>query len=258
MIRLPLKTAAWLLGLILLPAAAPALRAQAVETAPTTGTSGNISLSWRPVFLSDDRSDFVVVTDVAPDIMQEIRYFSTYNFVGERIDGYLEPVALLTREAAEALKKASDILVRQGYRLKIFDAYRPQMAVDHFKRWAKKQDDTRMKPYFYPDVDKSQLFSRGYVASHSGHSRGSTLDLTILEMATGKEVDMGGPFDFLGPRSHVDCPDITERQHENRMILRRAMVQAGFRPYEKEWWHFTLRNEPFPYTYFTFPVSTFR
>ena len=232
------------------------LRGQEVQVQDRPATAP--TLSWRPHFLSDDASGFVVVTDVAPDVLQEIRYFSTYNFVGARIDGYLEPVALLTREAAEALKKASDILSAQGYRLKIFDAYRPQSGVDHFKRWARDPSDTRMKPYFYPDVDKSQLFVRGYVASHSGHSRGSTVDLTILEMATGKEVDMGGPFDFLGPRSHVDSPDITAQQRENRMILRRAMMQAGFRPYEKEWWHFTLRGEPYPDTYFTFPVRKLR
>ena len=209
------------------------LRGQEVQVQDRPATAP--TLSWRPHFLSDDASGFVVVTD-----------------------GSLEPVALLTREAAEALKKASDILSAQGYRLKIFDAYRPQSGVDHFKRWARDPSDTRMKPYFYPDVDKSQLFVRGYVASHSGHSRGSTVDLTILEMATGKEVDMGGPFDFLGPRSHVDCPDITAQQQENRMILRRAMMQAGFRPYEKEWWHFTLRGEPYPDTYFTFPVRKLR
>jgi len=206
--------------------------------------------------MSADASGFVVVSDVVPDIMQEIRYFTTYNFVGERIDGYEEPVALLSKEAALALAKAADILREQGYRLKIFDAYRPQKGVDHFKRWSRDLSDERMKEYFYPDMPKNLLFLKGYIASHSGHSRGSTVDITIFDMGTGREVDMGGTFDLLGERSHVNCPDITPTQRENRYILRRAMVAAGFYPYEKEWWHFTLRGEPYPSTYFTFPVRT--
>ena len=203
---------------------------------------------------SDDRSDFVVLTDIVPDAVLEIRYYSTYNFVGQRIDGYEEPVALLTREAALALKRASDAFLRQGYRLKIFDAYRPQRAVDHFKRWARERDDRRMQPYFYPRVDKSLVFALGYVSSHSGHSRGSTLDLTLIDMETGLEADMGGHFDLLDVRSHFDSPEITPEQHALRALLRETMSAAGFRPYEKEWWHFTLRGEPFPDTYFTFPV----
>ena len=206
--------------------------------------------------MSPDASGFVVVSDVVPDIMQEIRYFTTYNFVGERIDGYEEPVALLTKEAALALSKAADILREQGYRLKIFDAYRPQKGVDHFRRWARDLSDERMKEYFYPDMPKNLLFLNGYISTHSGHSRGSTVDITIFDMRTGREVDMGGTFDLLGERSHVDCPDITPAQRENRYILRRAMVSAGFYPYQKEWWHFTLRGEPYPSTYFTFPVRT--
>ena len=204
---------------------------------------------------SEDRSDFVVVTDVVPDVVLEIRYYSTYNFVGDRIDGYEEPVALLTREAAEALKVANDLLMMNGFRLKIFDAYRPQSAVDHFKRWAHDRNDRRMQQTFYPRVDKAYLFSLGYVSSHSGHSRGSTVDLTLIDMETGMEVDMGGHFDLLDSRSHFDSPDVTAVQHAHRVILREAMSAAGFRPYAKEWWHFTLRNEPFPNTYFNFPVQ---
>ena len=206
--------------------------------------------------MSPDASGFVVVSDVIPDIMQEIRYFTTYNFVGDRIDGYEEPVALMTKEGALALSKAADILREQGYRLKIFDAYRPQRSVDHFKRWSRDVSDERMKQYFYPDLPKSLLFIKGYLASHSGHSRGSTVDLTIFDMATGKEVDMGGTFDLLGERSHYNCYGITPQQRENRHILRNAMKAAGFIPYDKEWWHFTLRGEPYPNTYFTFPVRT--
>lgn len=226
----------------------------------------------KPVF-SNDASGFVVVTDVVPDVILEIRYFGTYNFVGTRIDGYQQPIALLTRRAADSLRAVNEDLMKMGYRLKIFDAYRPQMGVDHFRRWGSKLSDTLMKRYFYPDLNKSVLFDRGYIARLSGHSRGSTVDLTLFDMATGKEVDMGGTFDWLGPESHLDfggdpetgkytgkCNSpagrtITAEQFEHRMILRRAMMRHGFRPYKREWWHFTLRNEPYPNTYFTFPVK---
>ena len=206
--------------------------------------------------MSADASGFVVVSDVVPDIMQEIRYFTTYNFVGERIDGYEEPVALLSKEAALALAKAADILREQGYRLKIFDAYRPQKGVDHFKRWSRDLSDERMKEYFYPDLDKDVLFPQGYIAEHSGHSRGSTVDLTLFDMRTEKEVDMGGTFDYFGELSHPDYKEITDEQYANRMILRDAMLAHGFKPLEEEWWHFTLENEPYPDTYFTFPINS--
>ncbi|MBQ9372926.1 MAG: M15 family metallopeptidase [Thermoguttaceae bacterium] len=205
--------------------------------------------------LSDDSSDFVVLTDVVPDAILEIRYYSTYNFVGARVDGYEEPVALMTREAATALKGVSDALVAQGYRLKIYDAYRPQKAVAHFVRWAADLDDVRMKPYFYPELNKDVLFEQGYIAEHSGHSRGSTVDLTLFDMSTGKEVDMGGTFDYFGLRSHPDFDGVTPEQYKNRMILRDAMVKGGFLPLDEEWWHFRQKNEPFPDTYFTFPVK---
>lgn len=203
----------------------------------------------------DDPSGFVVLAEVVPDIIQEIRYYSTYNFVGDRIDGYEMPCALMTREAAEALKKVSDDLKKQGYRLKVFDAYRPQMAVSHFVRWAEDIRDKRMKKYFYPKVDKTKLFEQGYIAAKSGHSRGSTVDLTLFDMTTEKEVDMGGTFDYFGELSHPDYKGITQTQFKNRMILRKAMIKHGFRPLEEEWWHFTLENEPYPDTYFTFPVT---
>ena len=203
---------------------------------------------------SDDASDFVLLSEAVPDAILEIRYYSTYNFVGDRIDGYEEPVALLTKEAASALQQVSDDLVKQGYRLKIFDAYRPQKAVSHFMRWALDFGDTRMKEYFYPELEKDQLFPQGYIAEHSGHSRGSTVDLTLFDMAAEKEVDMGGTFDYFGELSHPDYQDITEEQYANRMILREAMLARGFKPLVEEWWHFTLADEPFPDTYFTFPV----
>lgn len=204
--------------------------------------------------LSDDASDFVLLSDAVPDAILEIRYYSTYNFVGARIDGYEEPVALLTKEAAAALKEVSDDVIAQGYRLKIYDAYRPQKTVDHFVRWAEDTADVKMKEYFYPDLEKDVLFPLGYIAEHSGHSRGSTVDLTLFDMKTEKEADMGGTFDFFGELSHPDYKDITEEQYANRMILREAMLRHGFKPLDEEWWHFTLENEPYPDTYFTFPV----
>ena len=199
-------------------------------------------------------ADFVVLAEAVPDIVQEIRYHSTYNFVGERIDGYEAPVAVMTRRAAAALKEVSDEVRARGYRLKVYDAYRPQCAVDHFVRWAADVEDTRMKDFFYPDVPKSELFEREYIMARSGHSRGSTVDLTLLDERTGKEVDMGGTFDWFGERSHPDFEGVTAEQKANRLLLREAMLRHGFRPLDSEWWHFTLADEPFPDTYFNFKV----
>ena len=222
----------------------------------------------------EDNSDFVAITDVVPDVILEIRYYGTYNFVGTRIDGYRQPTALLTKEAADSLKAVSDDVMAQGYRLKIYDAYRPQMGVDHFVRWAADIADTMMKPYFYPDLDKGVLFEQDYIMAKSGHTRGSTVDLTLFDMTTEKEVDMGATFDWFGVESHPDfCGNpetgeyngdnstspagrsITAEQFANRMILREAMLRHGFKPLDSEWWHFTLKNEPYPDTYFTFPVQ---
>ncbi len=205
---------------------------------------------------NSDSRDFVLLSDYVPGIIQEIRYFSTYNFVGERIDGYEQPVAIVTREAARALKSVSNEMNVMGYRLKIFDAYRPCQAVVHFVMWGIEDQDIRMKPYFYPEVEKQELFSKGYIAGRSSHSRGSTVDLTLLDMATGRELDMGSPFDFFGERSHPDYRDITDEQYGNRMLLRSVMMRNGFLPIDCEWWHFTLANEPFPETYFSFPVNS--
>ena len=200
---------------------------------------------------TDDSSQFTNITDVVPDAILEIRYYGTYNFVGTRVDGYLQPTALLTKQAAQALRAVSDDVKAQGYRLKIYDAYRPQMGVDHFVRWAEDIPDTK-----------------------SGHTRGSTVDLTLFDMTTEKELDMGGTFDWFGPESHPDfCGNpetgeytgdnskspagrsITAQQFANRMILRQAMLRHGFKALDSEWWHFTLKDEPFPDTYFTFPVK---
>ena len=202
-----------------------------------------------------DPSGFVVLADYAPHIVQEIRYYSTYNFIGERIDGYEEPCALLTKEAARALKSVSNEMIVQGYRLKVFDAYRPACAVKHFVLWGIEDQDIRMKPYFYPELQKHELFEKGYIAKKSSHSRGSTVDLTLLDMSTGRELDMGSPFDLFSVASHPDYKGVTERQYANRMILQRVMVRNGFQPIDCEWWHFTLKDEPYPDTYFDFPVS---
>ena len=205
-----------------------------------------------------DSSGFVLLSEAVPDAILEIRYYSTYNFVGARIDGYESPVAMLTKEAARALRKVSDELIKKGYRLKIYDAYRPQMAVNHFERWAKDIEDTRMKKYFYPELDKSVLFKQGYIAHRSGHSRGSTVDLTLFDMNTGKDADMGGTFDYFGKISHPSCKTITKAQYNNRMLLREVMMKHGFKPISTEWWHFTLKNEPYPSTYFEFPIGGVR
>ena len=203
-----------------------------------------------------DPSGFVLLADYVPQVIQEIRYYSTYNFIGERIDGYEEPCALLTIEAARALKSVSSEMLVQGYRLKVFDAYRPGRAVRHFVLWGIEDQDIRMKPYFYPELEKQELFSKGYVASQSSHSRGSTVDLTLLDMTTGKELDMGSPFDLFSEVSHPDYKGITPEQYENRMRLQRVMVRNGFEPIDCEWWHFSLVQEPYPDTYFDFPVSS--
>ncbi len=222
----------------------------------------------------NDASQFVTLTDAVPDAILEIRYFGTYNFVGTRIDGYMEPTALMTRVAADSLRAVSDDVKAMGYRLKIYDAYRPQRAVDNFVRWAKDVPDTLMRKYFYPDLDKSVLFEQEYIYRLSGHTRGSTVDLTLFDMDTARELDMGGTFDWFGPESHPDfCGNpetglftgdnsksptgrsITAEQFRNRMILRNAMMRHGFAPLHTEWWHFTLKDEPFPDTYFDFPVK---
>ncbi len=203
----------------------------------------------------NDTSGFVLVSDYVPSIVQEIRYYSTYNFIGDRIDGYEQPCAILTKEAARALKEVSNEMNVKGYRLKVFDAYRPATAVKHFVMWGIEDLDQRMKLFFYPDLEKQELFEQGYIASKSSHSRGSTVDLTLLNMATGKEVDMGSPFDYFSEKSHPDYKGVSEEQYANRMMLRSVMLKHGFEPIDCEWWHFTLKDEPYPSTYFEFPVT---
>jgi len=200
----------------------------------------------------NDTSGFVLLSDFVPGIIQEIRYFSTYNFIGDRIDGYEYPCAIVTKETARALKAVSNEMNVKGYRLKIFDAYRPAVAVKHFVLWGIEDLDQRMKPFFYPELEKQSLFELGYIAKKSSHSRGSTVDLTLLDMDTGKEIDMGSPFDFFSEVSHPDYKGVTEEQFENRMFLQSVMLRNGFEPFDCEWWHFTLKDEPYPDTYFEF------
>jgi zinc D-Ala-D-Ala dipeptidase len=199
-------------------------------------------------------SGFVDAAAVVDGLAVDMRYFSNNNFVGERIDGYEHARCVLSAQAAFALAAAQKNLAARGLGLKVFDCYRPQRAVAHFVRWAQKVDDVRRKSQFYPDVDKRDLFKDGYISERSGHSRGSTVDLTLVRRADGRELDMGSPFDFFSPKSWPTDRGVSPEAQRNRALLAEAMTAGGFRPYDKEWWHFTLANEPFPETYFDFPV----
>ena len=198
--------------------------------------------------------DFVVLNDFLPEAIYEIRYFSDYNFVGRRIKGYEEDCALLTHEAAMALREVSDELLSMGYKLKIFDAYRPRTAIEDFIAWSKDLDDIKMKNFFYPNVDKSELFARGYIVEKSSHNRGSTVDLTLINAESRKELDMGGIFDYFDESSQFGYEGLTDEQRKNRDLLRNIMMKHGFMPIEEEWWHFVLKDEPYPDGCFDFPV----
>lgn len=198
---------------------------------------------------------FVRVADVLPEVLLDIRYYSTFNFVGERIDGYNAPVAILSRPTAAALAQAAEAARARGYVFRVFDAYRPQDAADHFVHWAVASADQRNKAVFYPDLEKSRLFEQGYLTPRSGHSRGSAIDLTLVDRRTGQELDMGTPFDFFGEKSHHGTALITGVQAANRAFLRFIMEEAGFRAYSREWWHYNFIDEPYPETYFNFPVE---
>ena len=197
---------------------------------------------------------FVDVATIAPALLVEARYATVHNFVGAKIDGYEQSKCYLTRPAAAALAQVVADLEPRGLTIKVFDCYRPERAVAHFVRWARNPGDVKMKSQFYPHVDKSTLFQDGYIAARSGHSRGSTVDLTLARRTDGKELDMGTPFDFFSPRSWPSDNSIGMEAQANRALLAQAMQRRGFRPYDKEWWHFTLRHEPYPETYFNFPV----
>lgn len=199
-------------------------------------------------------ADFVDAATVVPGLIVEMRYAGSHNFTGRPVDGYLAPHCLLTREAVAALAEVARDIAPRGLAIKVFDCYRPVRAVANFVRWARDLNDQKMKDEFYPNVDKRTLFRDGYIASHSGHSRGSTMDLTLAK-TDGAALDMGTPFDFFSPKSWTADPTITPAQHANRMVLADAMRRRGFRGYDKEWWHFTLRGEPYPTTFFDFPVQ---
>lgn len=201
-----------------------------------------------------DASGFVSISEAVPDVLLDIRYYSTYNFIGRRVEGYQMPVALLCREAADALRMAAGRAGALGLRLKIWDAYRPQRAVDCFVRWVEDTEDTLMKPLFYPETEKSSFYALDFIGKRSGHSRGSAVDLTLFDMRTGIDMDMGGFFDFFGPRSRFDFEGLTPAQRANRALLREIMTSSAFKPLEAEWWHFHLIGEPYPDTYFNFPV----
>jgi len=222
-------------------------------------------------------SQFVALDQIDPRIVQDMRYATRHNFVGRRIHGYREPVCLLTRKAARALHGAQNALEPKGYGLKVYDCYRPTRAVAQFDRWARNPADQKMKAEFYPRVDKSRAFVDGYIAHRSGHSRGSTVDITLVRLPAkappswdGKlrscvapyrqrfrdnSVNMGTTYDCMDPRAHTLHPAISGRPHRNRLLLNRVLQKAGFDDYANEWWHFTLRNEPYPESYFNFPVS---
>ncbi|WP_416974702.1 M15 family metallopeptidase [Streptomyces sp. 4F14] len=243
----------------------------ATALAPTTATAGTEPKA---------PADFVALRAVDPTIRQEMRYTTAHNFVGERIDGYREPLCILTRPAAQALHRAQARLLRKGYTLKVYDCYRPQRAVDHFVRWAEDLDDQAMKAEFYPQVDKTRLFTDGYIAEKSGHSRGSTLDLTLVRLPAlptrpyvpgeplvscrapqrdrfpDNSVDMGTGFDCFDTLSHTLDPRVRGAQRANRLLLKSTLEDLGFVNLAEEWWHYTFKPEPYPDTYFDFPVAT--
>lgn len=206
------------------------------------------------VFAEEKPDNFVYVTEIIPNIKQDIRYFGNNNFVGRPIAGYKKPVCMLTNAAAQALLKVQSVLNKQNLGLLVYDCYRPQMAVNDFIQWSQNSDQ-KMKEIFYPHINKSNLFKLNYIARRSGHTRGSTVDLTIVDLENNQALDMGTPFDYLDPLSHPDNRNITKEQFQNRMLLRSLMIKFGFRPIKTEWWHFTLQNEPYKNIYFNFFVE---
>lgn len=198
---------------------------------------------------------FSDVKKLIPDLEIDLRYLKQNNFVGKKIDGYQSEKAILSTAAARALMAVQEELTPYGLGLKFFDGYRPQRAVNHFVRWAKDVQDTLMKAQFYPKINKSDLFKKQYIATRSGHSRGGSIDLTLIDFNTCTALDMGSPYDFFGEISHLSYNNLTAEQLANRKLLNSLMVKHGFRAYAQEWWHFTFNNEPFPNTYFDFVIE---
>lgn len=259
-----------LLALATLVPAAPTASAATGTGAEAPGSGGRQDPSAP--------EEFVALRDVAPSVLQEIRYRTRHNFVGDRVRGYRQGMCIVTRDTAEALRTAQRAFLEKGYSLKVYDCYRPQRAVDHFVEWAKDLDDERMKDEFYPRVEKDRLFEDGYIAEKSGHSRGSTVDLTLVRLPAqptrpyrpgeplvscfapkdvrfpDNSVDMGTGYDCFDTLSHTLDPRITGEQRTNRMLLKNTLEEAGFKNLPEEWWHYTLKEETFPDTYFDFPV----
>ncbi len=200
-------------------------------------------------------SDFVYLKSWIPTIQEDVRYYSANNFIGRPISGYKKPFCLLTQQAATALLEIQNTLSKKNLGLKVFDCYRPQRAVDDFFQWSQNPHDQKMKNEYYPRINKTELFQLNYIAHRSGHTRGSTVDLTLIDLSTNKALDMGTPFDFMDPLSHPSSRAITAAQFKNRMLLQTIMIKFGFVPLKTEWWHFSLRNEPYKDTYFNFPVE---
>jgi len=199
--------------------------------------------------------EFVYAKELIPTLRSDMRYYSSNNFIGKPIDGYIKPKCILTKEAAAALKNVQDELGRLGFGLLIYDAYRPQKAVDQFVKWAEDETDTIMKNRFYPNLNKSELFDKEYIAKKSGHTRGSTVDLTIVSLTTGHILDMGSEYDLFDEKSATDYPNITRNQRAIRLLLKRRMEKHGFKSHSKEWWHYTLAKEPYPDKYFDFEIE---
>ncbi len=204
---------------------------------------------------TDVPDNFIYLTEVIPKVRFDLRYYCDDNFIGQPIPGYHSNVMIVTLQAAMALKKVQEDLAYSNFSLKIFDGYRPQSAVDYFVRWANDPDDQRMKATYYPNMDKSEIIPKGYIVEKSSHSRGSTVDLTIMSNDDGRELDMGTAFDVFDQKSWPSDTTVTVQQRANRQLLRSVMSKHGFIGMEEEWWHFTLRDEPYPDTYFDFPVK---
>jgi|TARA_B100001094_G_scaffold309855_1_gene343912 D-alanyl-D-alanine dipeptidase len=207
------------------------------------------------ISFSQSSDSFIDIKEYIPSIIIDLKYSSDDNFTGRVVKGYESPKCLLTFEAASSLRNIQTILNKSGYSLKIYDAYRPQRSVNHFINWSKNQSDTLKKSYFYPNLLKSNLFELGYIAASSSHSRGSTVDITLVEISSGKEIDMGSPYDFFGLESSHDYENISITQKNNRKLLLDVMTKNGFSSYSKEWWHYTFIDEPFPTTYFDFTIN---
>jgi len=203
----------------------------------------------------DVPDNFIYLTEVIPYVEFDLRYYSDNNFIGQPIPGYHGNALIVSLQSAIALKKVQQDLAYSNFALKFFDAYRPQQAVDYFVRWANDPDDIRMKAQYYPNVDKDELIPKGFIAAKSSHSRGSTVDVTIISLENGQELDMGTPFDLFDQKSWPSDTTVSVQQRANRQLLRSVMSKHGFAGLEEEWWHFTLFDEPYPDTYFDFPVK---